>query len=486
MQILTFLYNFAMKELDKITPLEIDFSRWYTDVVKQGNLIAYGNTKGSMIFKPISYGIWENVQVEMNKLFKKEGVQNVYLPLLIPMSYIEKEKDHVKGFAPELATVTRVGDKELEEPFVIRPTSEVLFGELFANEVRSHKDLPIIYNQWANVLRWEKTTNPFLRNREFLWQEGHTVHADPKEARKLTRRMINLYTKFFQKYLAIPVIVGKKTAKEKFAGAVSTYTIEAMMKDGKALQSGTSHYLGKNFAKAFDIKFTNKDNQKEYIYQTSWGISTRLIGAIIMSHGDNRGVIIPPMIAPYQIDILELFGNKNPMVHDKAQEIYKQMKRVFRVRLDDSTKTPGFKAGKSEIEGTPLRLEVGPRDLENNKVTFVRRDTLEKIQVDLSEIKTTAKKLLKEIQDNLYNSAKARLDNNIVEVSSYDEFKQKIEDRKFVLVPFAGGDKEEDDIKKETGASTRCIPFAYKTTEDKKCIITGKMTKRLVIFARAY
>ena len=486
MQILTFLYNFAMKELDKITPLEIDFSRWYTDVVKQGNLIAYGNTKGSMIFKPISYGIWENVQVEMNKLFKKEGVQNVYLPLLIPMSYIEKEKDHVKGFAPELATVTRVGDKELEEPFVIRPTSEVLFGELFANEVRSHKDLPIIYNQWANVLRWEKTTNPFLRNREFLWQEGHTVHADPKEARKLTRRMINLYTKFFQKYLAIPVIVGKKTAKEKFAGAVSTYTIEAMMKDGKALQSGTSHYLGKNFAKAFDIKFTNKDNQKEYIYQTSWGISTRLIGAIIMSHGDNRGVIIPPMIAPYQIDILELFGNKNPMVHDKAQEIYKQMKRVFRVRLDDTTKTPGFKAGKSEIEGTPLRLEVGPRDLENNKVTFVRRDTLEKIQVDLSEIKTTAKKLLKEIQDNLYNSAKTRLDNNIVEVSSYDEFKQKIEDRKFVLVPFAGGDKEEDDIKKETGASTRCIPFAYKTTEDKKCIITGKMTKRLVIFARAY
>ena len=483
---LYFVYNFDMKQLDKITPLEQDFAKWYQDVVKQGNLIAYGQAKGSMIFKPISYGIWQNIQNEMNKVFYKEGIRNVYLPLLIPMSYIEKEKDHVKGFAPELATVTKVGDKELEEPFVIRPTSEVLFGELFSNEVRSHNDLPILYNQWANVLRWEKTTNPFLRNREFLWQEGHTVHSTPEEARKLTRKMIKIYAKFLKNYLAIPVVVGKKTHKEKFAGAVSTYTIEAMMKDGKALQSGTSHYLGQNFAKAFNIEFTNKDNKKELAYQTSWGVSTRLIGALIMSHSDNRGVIIPPMIAPNQIDVLELFGDKNPEVKKAALDIYKDLSRKFRVRLDDSSKGPGFKAGKSEIEGTPLRVEVGPRDLEQGLVTIVRRDNLEKTQVKVEDIKATVKKLLSDIQNDLYESAKQRLENNMVNAYTYEELKTNIEDKKFVLVPFAGGDKEEELIKKETGASTRCIPFDYKLKEESKCIITGKKTRRLVIFARAY
>ena len=475
-----------MKQLDKITPLEQDFAKWYTDVVKQGNLIAYGQAKGSMIFKPISFGIWENIQLEMNKIFKADGVENVYLPLLIPMHFITKEKDHVKGFAPELATVTKVGNKELDEPFVIRPTSETLFGDLFSNEIRSHNDLPLVYNQWANVLRWEKTTNPFLRNREFLWQEGHTCHSNPVEARKLTRKMINTYAKFLKKYLAIPVIVGKKTPKEKFAGAMTTYTIEAMMKDGKALQAGTSHYLAQNFAKAFNIQFTNKDNKKEYVYQTSWGVSTRLIGALIMSHGDNRGIIIPPMIAPTQVDILEIFGNKNESVKVAAKKLKTDLGRKYRVRLDDSNKMPGFKAGKSEIEGTPLRIEVGPRDLENNQVTIVRRDTLEKMQVNLSDVKGKIKELLKDIQDNLYNQANDRLNKNIVHVNNYDEFKKQIEDRKFVAVPFAGTDKDEENIKKETGASTRCIPFNIKLKEPKKCMTTGKLTRRLVIFARAY
>lgn len=475
-----------MKQLDKITPLEQDFAKWYQDVVKQGNLISYGQAKGSMIFKPISYGIWQNIQNEMNKIFYKEEVRNVYLPLLIPLSYIEKEKDHVKGFAPELATVTRVGNKELEEPFVIRPTSEVLFGELFSSEVRSHNDLPILYNQWANIVRWEKTTNPFLRNREFLWQEGHTVHSTPEEARKLTRRMINIYAKFCKKYLAIPVVVGRKTPVEKFAGAVSTYTIEAMMKDGKALQSGTSHYLGQNFAKAFNVQFTNKENKKEFVYQTSWGVSTRLIGALIMSHSDNRGVIIPPMIAPNQIDVLELFGDKHESVKVAATKLYKDLSRKFRVRLDDSNKGPGFKAGKSEIEGTPIRIEVGPRDLEQGMVTIVRRDNLEKKQIKIEDVKKTAKIMMDEMQSDLYEAAKKRLEDNMVWCNSYEELKTNIEDKKFVLVPFAGGEKEEKMIKEQTGATSRCIPFDKKLDAEKPCIITGKMTRRLVIFAKAY
>ena len=475
-----------MKKLDKITPMEQDFAKWYQDVVKQGNLIAYGALQGSMVFKPISYGIWENIQTELNKIFRKNGVQNVYLPLLIPSSYIEREKDHVKGFAPELATVTRVGDKVLDEPLVIRPTSEVLFGELFSNEIRSYKNLPIKYNQWANVIRWEKKTNPFLRNREFLWQEGHTVHSTPEEARKMTRKMIKTYAKFLKDFLAIPVIVGKKTPKEKFAGAVTTYTIEAMMKDGRALQSGTSHYLGQNFAKAFNIEFVNKENKKELAYQTSWGVSTRLIGALIMSHSDNRGIIIPPKVAPNQIDILELFGDKNENVRLEANKIMKSLSRKYRVRLDDSDKGPGFKAGKSEIEGTPLRIEVGPRDLENGKVTIVRRDTLDKVQVDIADVNTNVARLLKEIHNDLYKSAKERLDNNVVKAKDYSEFKELINSRKFVAVPFAGSDKDEEKIKKETGASTRCIPFDMKIEGREKCFYTGKDTKRLVIFARAY
>ena len=475
-----------MRKLENITPIEEDFGRWFEDVVTQGNLMEYGPVKGTMIYKPISYGIWENVQKEINIILKKEGVENVYLPLLIPESYISKEKEHVKGFAPELATVTRVGKKNLAESVVIRPTSEMLFGDLFQKEVNSYNDLPIKYNQWANVVRWEKTTNPFLRNSEFLWQEGHTCHANSIEARKMTKIMIKIYAKFFKKYLAIPVVIGRKTSNEKFAGAVSTYTIEAMMKDGKALQSGTSHYLGQNFAKALNIKFQTKENKQEYVYQTSWGISTRLIGAIIMTHGDDRGAIMPPMIASTQIDILEIFGNKNKNVKVQSAKLYKQLSKKYKVRLDSSSKGPGFKSAKSEIEGTPLRIEVGPRDLENDLVTLVRRDTLEKVQVKLQDVKITVAKILKDIQSNLLKVATERLENNIIKLESYEAMKKALEQKKFVLVPFAGGSKEEKIIKKETFATTRCIPFNWKLKEEKKCIITGVKTKRLVMFAKAY
>ena len=475
-----------MKELEKITPLEENFAQWYQDVIKQGQLIHYGKTKGSMIFKPIAYGIWENVQLELNKIFKKNHIQNVYLPLLIPKSFIEKEKNHIKGFKPELATITKVGNKDLEEHYVIRPTSEVLFGDFFSNIVRSHKDLPIFYNQWANIVRWEKTVNPFLRNREFLWQEGHTVHSSALEARKFTRKMIKIYAKFFKNYLAIPVLIGKKTSREKFSGAISTYTIEAMMKDGKALQSATSHYLGQNFAKSFNIKFTNKNNKKEYSYQTSWGVSTRLIGALIMSHSDNRGIVIPPKIAPNQIDILTLFDKKNPKVGKKSEEIFKKLSRNYRVRIDNSEKQIGFKASNSEIQGTPLRIEIGPQELKENKLTIVRRDTLQKRKIDVLNLKKEVKKTLDNIQKKLYDNAKKILYNSMVETNNYKDFKKLINDKKFVLIPFAGNSKDEKKIQDETGATARCIPFDFKTKKYRRCFITNKKTKRLVIFAKAY
>ena len=479
--------NHKNKELDRITPLEEDFSKWYQDVIKQGNLISYGSSKGSMIFKPISFGIWKNINNEMDKIFYKNKIQNVYLPLLIPLSFIEKEKNHIDGFAPELAMVTKIGDKNLEEPFVVRPTSEVLFCKLFKEETRSYKNLPILYNQWVNVVRWEKTTNPFLRNREFLWQEGHTIHSSKQEAEKFAIKMINIYAKFLKDFLSIPVVIGEKTPKERFSGAVSTYTIEAMMKDGKALQSGTSHYLGQNFSKAFNIEFTNKENKKELVYQTSWGVSTRLIGALIMSHSDNRGIVIPPKIAHNQIDILSLFGDKHPKVKEVSNKLFKELSEVYRVRLDESDKGFGFKAGKSEIEGTPLRIEVGLRDLEKgNFVTLVRRDTLNKIEIPVSDVKNSIEKIFNDMHADLYISAKERLKKNIVKVKSYEELKKHIKDKKFVLAPFVGSEKEEDQIKKETGATTRCIPFDYKLDKEEECIITKEKTKRFVIFAKSY
>lgn len=475
-----------MKELKNITPLEENFSRWFIDVVTKGNLIEYGPTKGTIIFKPLSYGMWENIQINLNKIIAKAGGQNVYLPLLIPQSYIEREKTHIKGFEPELATVTKIGDRQLEENYVIRPTSEVLFGELFSKEVHSYNDLPIIYNQWANVVRWEKKTNPFLRTSEFLWQEGHTAHSNALEARKFTKKMMRNYVKFCQHFLAIPTIAGKKTPMEKFAGAVTTYSIEAMMKDGRALQAGTSHYLGQNFSEAFDIKFKNAKNHDEFAYQSSWGVSTRLIGAIIMTHGDNRGIIMPPKIASYQIDILEINSSKDVRVSLVAQSIFKVLNHKYRVRIDKTDKSKGFKASQSEIQGVPLRIEVGPAEINDNELLIVRRDTLEQIKIKRYEIKKTVAKLLKEIQENLLQKATLRLNDNLVQVYTYEEMKQAIEAKKFVLVPFAGKEKEESKIKLDTGATARCIPFNHKLRHPRPCISTKEMTKRLVLFARSY
>ncbi|KKB26725.1 Prolyl-tRNA synthetase [Mycoplasmopsis meleagridis] len=478
-----------MKLLDKITPLEQDFSKWYIDVVKQGDLIDYGPVKGTLIFKPNAYGIWEQIQFNLNRIFKEKCIKNVYLPLFIPEKLFNKEKEHIKGFNPELATVTMAGDKKLDEKIFIRPTSEVLFANLFKNSVESYNDLPLIYNQWVNVVRWEKTTNPFLRNREFLWQEGHTCHSDPLEARQFTKNMIMIYNKFLRNYLAIPTIVGKKTSHEKFAGACSTYTIEAMMKDGKALQAGTSHYLAQNFSKQFDIKFKNYKNVNDYVYQTSWGISTRLIGAIIMTHGDNRGIIIPPKVAPIQISIIELFANKNPKIHELALQIKNDLSKKYRVFLDESDKSPGYKAANSEIQGIPLRIEIGPKDIDNNTVTFVRRDTQEKEIVSCNELKKNVKYTLDEIHINLLQLAEQRLEENTIVVTDYETFKEGIKNRKFVIAPFCCSGKTEDKIKEETGATSRCIPKKInKPVKAAKCIYPTckSTTNRYVVFAKAY
>jgi len=477
-----------MQELTKITPYEKSFSKWYVDVVKQGNLINYGLVKGTTVFKPNSFAIWENIQTLFNKRLSKMGVDNVYLPLLIPEKYIQKEKDHVKGFAPELGIIERVGDSKVE-PMVIRPTSEVLFADLFQKEISSYRDLPLKYNQWVNVVRYEKKTNPFLRTSEFLWHEGHTAHSDPLEARKLTRKIIKEYASFFESVLAIPTIIGRKTSHEKFPGAITTYTVESMMKDGKALQSGTSHYLGQNFAKAFDIKFINKKNKKEYAYQTSWGFSTRIIGAIIMVHGDNRGIVIPPKVARTQVDILELFADKNKKVSVVAKEIEKKLSRRWRVKRDASNNSYGIKAGNSEINGTPLRLEVGPRDLAEGIVKIVRRDTLTKYNVPIDEISRRVEFLLKTMHTDMLKKAKEHLLKNMVYCSTYEELKTNIKKNKFVVVPFAGGKNEEIKIKQETFATSRCIPLSYPLSHkpvNAKCIITGKPTKRFVIFSLSY
>ena len=476
-----------MKKLEKITPQSEDFAKWYTNVIQNGDLMAYGSSKVSIIFKPLSFGIWDNIRKVLDIQFKEKGVKNVYLPLLIPEFLLQKEKDHLAGFNPELATVTEVGGKKLAEKYFIRPTSETLFGELFKSEVESYNDLPLIYNQWCNVLRWEKTTNPFLRTREFLWQEGHTVHSSKEEANKLAIEMQNVYETFLKEYLAIPVVAGQKTDHEKFSGADLTLTVEAMMKDGKALQAATSHYLGQNFTKAFNVSFKNKDNKEEFAYGTSWGCTTRLLGALIMTHGDDRGIIIPPKIAPVQIDLIEVLASKDANIHKVALELKALLSKKYEVEIDDSDKSPGFKAANSEIHGTPLRIEIGPKDLKNNEVLLVRRDTLEKKLVSLNKIEKEVDNILENIQNNLYNLAKERLNNNFVFASNYDEFKEYIKQGKWVVTLFAGDGEDETKIKLETLASTRCIPKNVPIAiKGDKCFYTGKKTKRVVIFAKAY
>lgn len=476
-----------MKKIEKITLQKEDFASWYTDVIKNGDLMSYGSSKGSIIFKPLSFAIWENIRNTLDKMFKTKNVKNVYLPLLIPESLLQKEKEHVQGFNPELATITEVGGKKLSEKFYVRPTSETLFGEFFKNELNLYNELPLIFNQWANVVRWEKTTNPFLRTREFLWQEGHTIHKTEEEARKLTLEILDIYKNFLKEYLAIPIVEGQKTEHEKFSGAVDTYTIEAMMKDGKALQAGTSHYLGQNFTKAFNVTYKNEENKLVNPYGTSWGTTTRLIGALIMTHGDDHGIIIPPKIAPLQIDILELFSKKDSLVSKISNDIYNVLTKEFRVSIDKSDKNPGFKAANSEIHGTPLRIEIGPNDVKNNQVIFVRRDTLEKITIKIENVFFEAQKILEEIQNNLYNNALTRLNNNFSIASNYNEFKKLISEGKWVITLFAGTDQDEVKIKEETGASTRCYPFKTPINiSTDKCFYTNKKTKRIVIFAKAY
>ena len=475
------------KLINKITPLESNFSQWFIDVVTNGNLMVYGPVKGTIMFKPNAYGIWEQIQTEFNKVLRKHNVANVYLPMLIPAALIEQEKAHVAGFAPELATITQVGDKHLSEPLYIRPTSEVLFAQLFKSQIHSHNDLPVCYNQWANVLRWEKTTNPFLRTSEFLWQEGHTCHASADEAQEMTLTMIRVYQRFVAEFLALPVLVGLKTESEKFAGACQTYTIEAMMKDGKALQSATSHYLGQNFSRIYGVDFKTATNEFTSVYQSSWGLSTRIIGALIMAHGDNRGLIIPPKIAPYQVDIIEIMANKHPEVATQAEQIRQALEaQGIRVRIDRSSKSFGYKAAQSEIEGVPLRIEIGPQEAAQHQVALVRRDTLAKTTVAQAKLSMAVAKHLEAIQQDLLDQATKRLQANLVYTNDYQTFRAHIAAQKFVLVPLVDEPALEAQIKAETTATARCIPLDLELPKTAPCMLSQQPTNRFVVFAKAY
>ena len=412
------------KLVEAITSMEDDFAQWYTDVVKKAELCGYTSVKGCMAIKPAGYAIWENIQHELDRRFKETGVQNVYMPIFIPESLLQKEKDHVEGFAPEVAWVTHGGLDPLQERLCVRPTSETLFCDFYAKEIQSHRDLPKVYNQWCSVVRWEKTTRPFLRSREFLWQEGHTAHATAEEAEERTIQMLNLYADFCEDFLAMPVVRGQKTEKEKFAGAEDTYTIEALMHDGKALQSATSHFFGNAFPDAFDIKYLDKNNELHSVYETSWGLSTRIIGAIIMVHGDDSGLVLPPRIAPVQTMIVPIMQKKEGVL-EKAEEIRKKLASSYKVKVDDSDKSPGWKFSEQEVRGIPTRIEIGPKDIEKNQAVIVRRDTREKIIVSLDEIETKLGEILETIQKDMYDRAKAFLDSHIDFAETMDEMNEK-------------------------------------------------------------
>jgi prolyl-tRNA synthetase len=472
------------KLVEAITSMDVDFAQWYTDVVKKAELMDYSSVKGCMVIKPAGYAIWENIQSELDRRFKETGVENVYMPMFIPESLLQKEKDHVDGFAPEVAWVTHGGLEPLQERLCVRPTSETLFCDFYSREIQSYRDLPKLYNQWCSVVRWEKTTRPFLRSREFLWQEGHTAHATAKEAEERTEQMLNLYANFCEEVLAMPVIRGQKTDKEKFAGAESTYTIEALMHDGKALQSGTSHNFGDGFAKAFGIQYSDKENKLSYVHQTSWGLSTRLIGGIIMVHGDDNGLVLPPRIAPVQVMIVPVQQQKEGVL-DKAFEL-KGMLSNFRVKVDDSDKSPGWKFSESEMRGIPIRVEIGPRDIEQNQAVLVRRDTHEKIMVSLDELDQQVRDLLDDIQKNMYEKAKNHRDEHTSEATDLATFTKTVEEKPgFVKAMWCGCQECEDQIKESTGATSRCIPFEQKTLSD-TCICCGKPAVKMVYWGRAY
>ena len=473
------------KQNNKITSRDVDFAKWYTDVVMAARLCSYSNTKGCMVIEPNGYAIWEKMQSVLDGMFKETGHKNVYMPLLIPENLLRKEGELVEGFAPEVAWVTHGGSKELEERLCIRPTSETVFSDYYASTVKSYRDLPKLYNQWCSVVRWEKTTRPFLRSMEFLWQEGHTAHATAEEAEERTVQMLNLYADFCENVLAIPMIKGRKTDKEKFAGAHATYTIEALMHDGKALQSGTSHNFGDGFAHAFGIQYTDKQNKLQYVHQTSWGMSTRIIGAIIMVHGDDSGLVLPPRIAPTQVMIIPIAQHKEGVL-EKADELRNRLSKEFRVNVDATDKSPGWKFSEQEIKGIPVRIEIGPKDIEANQAVIVRRDTREKIVVSLDEIETKLGEVLEQMQSDMLERARAHRDSHTYVATNYDEFKQTIEEKPgFVKAMWCKDLACEEKIKEDTGATSRCMPFEQETLAE-TCVCCGKPAKTMVYWGRAY
>ena len=473
------------KMVEAITSMDVDFAKWYTDVVVKAELCEYSSVRGCIVFRPYGYAIWENIQKILDARFKETGHENVYMPMLIPESLLQKEKDHVVGFAPECAWVTMGGDEKLTERLCVRPTSETLFCEHFSHVIHSYRDLPKLYNQWCSVMRWEKTTRPFLRTSEFLWQEGHTMHETAKEAQEETLRMLDVYATFFEDSLAIPVLRGEKTPKEKFAGAEETYTIEAMMHNGVALQSGTSHYFGDGFARAFGIQFTGRDNKLAYPHQTSWGVSTRMIGGIIMTHGDDNGLVLPPAIAPIQLIIIPIAQHKEGVL-DKAGELLNRLKSIARVKLDDSDNSPGWKFAQYEMKGVPLRLEIGPKDIEQNQCVLVRRDIREKIVVSLDELETAVPAALKAVHDGLYAKALENRKNRTWDAHDWNEFVQIANEKSgFIRAMWCGDEACENKIKDETGIKSRCIPFNEEPIGD-KCVCCGKPAHKLVYWGRQY
>ncbi|MBR1470614.1 MAG: proline--tRNA ligase [Lachnospiraceae bacterium] len=474
------------KLVEDITSMEEDFAQWYTDIVKKAELIDYASVKGCMVIKPAGYALWENIQKALDAKFKETGVENVYMPMFIPESLLQKEKDHVEGFAPEVAWVTHGGLEPLQERLCVRPTSETLFCDFYKDAIQSYRDLPKLYNQWCSMVRWEKTTRPFLRSREFLWQEGHTAHATAEDAEARTIQMLNVYADFCEEVLAIPVIKGRKTDKEKFAGAEATYTIEALMHDGKALQSGTSHNFGDGFARAFGIQYTDKENKLQYVHQTSWGMSTRIIGGIIMVHGDDSGLVLPPRIAPTQVMVIPIQQRKEGVL-EKAQELKSALlEKGFRVKLDDSDKSPGYKFADQEMRGIPLRVEIGPKDMEAGRCIVVRRDTREKYEVALSELATKAEELLQSMQKDMLERARAHVKAHTYEAKTYEEFCDTINNKPgFVKAMWCGDVACEEKIKEDTTATSRCMPFEQEQISD-VCVCCGKPAKKMVYWGKAY
>lgn len=480
------------KMVDAITSMDEDFAKWYTDICMKAELVSYTSVKGCMVIRPYGYAIWENIQRILDGRFKELGHENVCMPMFIPESLLQKEKDHVEGFAPEVAWVTHGGSEKLEDRLCVRPTSETLFCEHYSNIVHSYRDLPKLYNQWVSVVRWEKTTRPFLRSREFLWQEGHTIHETAEEAIEETERMLNCYADFCEHDLAMPVVKGRKTESDKFAGAEATYAIEALMHDGKALQAGTSHYFGDGFARAFDIQFTGRDNKLAYPHQTSWGVTTRLIGAVIMTHGDDNGLVLPPAVAPVQAVIVPIAQHKEGVL-DEAQKIYDKLKACgIRVKLDDSNNSPGWKFAEYEMKGVPVRVEIGPKDIENGQCVVATRYNGEKITVSLENMLETLKDTVIEmlertIPEGMYKKAAENRENKTYRCKTMDEIKAALEEKGdgFVKAMWCGDEACEDKVKEITGVGSRCIPFDQEEIDD-VCVCCGKPAKKMVLWGKAY